>query len=196
MRPLIIKLGGSLYAKPELKHWLDALTEYSKQQDIIIVPGGGPFADQVRTAQTAHHFSDKTAHHMAIFAMKQFALLLNDLAVESSLFDSDRPLIKTPYSIWLPNDSLLNQSSLKHSWDLTSDSLALWLASHLNAEQLVLIKCTDINSNSIIQLSKDAVLDAEFANLFKQYSIPTKIVRHQQYADIPAALAQATLLQL
>ena len=76
---IIVKVGGSLYNTPELQHWLSALAAYSSQQTIVLVPGGGPFADQVRTAQTLHHFNDATAHHMAILSMKQFGLLISAL---------------------------------------------------------------------------------------------------------------------
>ena len=46
----IVKLGGSLLGAEELTHWLELLARYSDGK-IIIVPGGGIFADAVREAQ-------------------------------------------------------------------------------------------------------------------------------------------------
>lgn len=82
----IIKLGGSLFHTPELKQWLELLDIASQNEGVIIVPGGGPFADQVRHAQRLHRFDDSAAHHMAILAMAQFGLMLTDMASQSRPF--------------------------------------------------------------------------------------------------------------
>ena len=47
----VVKLGGSLAYASELPRWLSALAEGAGGR-AIIVPGGGPFADQVRHAQS------------------------------------------------------------------------------------------------------------------------------------------------
>lgn len=82
---LVVKLGGSLYNTAELQHWLTTLEKYSKQQSILIVPGGGPFAEHVRTAQNLHHFDDNHAHHMALLAMTQFAILIAGIEPQCQL---------------------------------------------------------------------------------------------------------------
>jgi len=182
MMPLIVKLGGSLYNTPELPHWLNVLADYSQQQSIIIVPGGGPFADHVRQAQSLYQFNDHAAHHMALIAMKQFGLLLAALEPRCQLFTSNMTTIPR-LSVWLTDDSLLLETELKHSWDISSDSLALWLANKVTAQQLILIKCCTILSKSIKQLALDSVIDTGFSTLFKQNPITTKIIHHQDYDD-------------
>jgi len=188
--PLIVKLGGSLYNSPELQHWLNVLADHSQQQSIIIVPGGGPFADQVRDAQSIHQFDDHTAHHMALIAMKQFGLLLAALEPRCQLFTNNMADIP-PLSIWLTDDSLLLENSLQHSWDISSDSLALWLANKVASQQLILIKRSNTLSRSIKQLTLDSVIDTGFSALFKQHPITTKIINFQDYDNF-ANLASPT----
>lgn len=77
----IIKIGGSLYHRPELKRVLAHAAGLVKApHSAVIVPGGGPFADQVRRAQQRWPFADKTAHDMALLAMRQYGLMLAALS--------------------------------------------------------------------------------------------------------------------
>jgi len=183
---IVVKLGGSLYNTPELSSWLHTLADYSQQQAIVIVPGGGPFADQVRTAQNLHQFDDSTAHHMALLAMKQFGLMMIDLEQACQPFDAN---LAHPLSIYLPDDDLLNEATLKHSWDISSDSLALWLANKLNATQLILVKRRIPSSQSIATLAKEQLIDQGFANLFKQQPLASSIIHYQSYHDLNAKTA-------
>jgi aspartokinase-like uncharacterized kinase len=77
-RPFIIKIGGSLAGSPHLAEWLHALEAIPGQP--VVVPGGGPFADAVRTAQGEMGFDDLTAHRMALLAMEQYGLMLAESA--------------------------------------------------------------------------------------------------------------------
>jgi 5-(aminomethyl)-3-furanmethanol phosphate kinase len=74
--------------------------------------------------------------------------------------------------VWLPSEMVLNadlcaEADVPHSWDVTSDSLAAWLAQQLEASQLVLIKSDHRlipaqASWSITQLVAQSCLDAAF----------------------------------
>ena len=70
----VVKLGGSLAFAPALTEWLAALAASGGR--VVLVPGGGPFADQVRDAQRRRRFDDATAHRMALLAMEQYGLML------------------------------------------------------------------------------------------------------------------------
>ena len=74
----VIKLGGSLLGSPELLKWLEVLTRYGDGK-IVIVPGGGIFADAVRESQKLSNSSDAVAHKMAVMAMDQYAVLMTGL---------------------------------------------------------------------------------------------------------------------
>ncbi len=179
MSPIVVKLGGSLYNTPELSNWLQALAIYSARQPIIIVPGGGPFADLVRDAQKQHALSDTTAHHMAIVAMKQFGILIMGLEPRCQLLTSDRNL--APLSIWLPDDSILKQSTIEQSWNISSDSLALWLSGEVSAQQLLLVKCIEPPSTSIKQLAEQNIIDNGFSDLFAKTAVTIKIIHSHNY---------------
>lgn len=186
---IVVKLGGSLYNTPELEAWLSTLASHSDASPIVIVPGGGPFANQVREAQEHHHFNDATAHHMALLAMKQFGLMLIALEAKCQPFTSQKPL--PLLSVWLPDDSLLSESTLIPNWDLSSDSIALWLASKLNAKQLLLVKHVDTKTTSITQLTVNQVIDHHFSHLFKQFPIKTQVIHFQSYSDFVGIVTSA-----
>lgn len=184
----IIKLGGSLFHTPELRHWLELLDTASQNEVVVIVPGGGPFADEVRHAQRLHRFSDSTAHHMALLAMAQFGLLIADLAPHSRTFYY--PLQQadelTPgLHVWQPGRELLEVPEISHSWDVSSDSLALWLSQQLKADELVMIKRSTVVSSRIQALIQHGVLDKGFSPLYKQQPVHTKLFHFQQQALFP-----------
>jgi aspartokinase-like uncharacterized kinase len=168
------------------------LADYSTQVPIVIVPGGGPFADQVRSADSHYKLSDKTAHHMAILAMKQFGLLLSDIVPNAQLIQSQSPIL-SPFSIWLPDDSLLKEPKLNHSWSITSDSIALWLASKLTAQQLLLIKRTQTNTAFISTLIQEQIIDPAFSDLFASNEVDTKILHYQDFERFDSFCQQKSL---
>ncbi len=189
---IVVKLGGSLFGTPELQSWMKVLADYSKQVPIVIVPGGGPFADQVRAADSHYKLSNKAAHHMAILAMKQFGLLLAELAASAHIIHS-LSHVRSPFSIWLPDDNLLQQAELDHSWSVTSDSIALWLASRLSAQYLILIKRTHANTTSIATLIQEQTLDASFSAIFTSNKTDTKILHYQDFERFGAFSQQESL---
>ncbi|MBL1321680.1 MAG: delta 1-pyrroline-5-carboxylate synthetase [Methylophaga sp.] len=177
---IVVKLGGSLFGTPELNAWMQILADYSKQTPIVVVPGGGPFADQVRLVDTQYNLKAESAHHMALLAMKQFGLLLADIEPKAKLISTNGE-ITSPLSIWLPDDSLVQEASLNHSWAVTSDSIALWLASKLSANNLLLIKRSQINTASIRKLIQTHVIDSAFSAIFASNKIDAKILHYQNF---------------
>lgn len=148
-RPLwVLKLGGSLAEWPDLRRWV-ALLAADRAVDLVVVPGGGPFADQVRAAQARWRFKDEAAHRMAILAMEQYGLMLAGLsrnrlagaatpaAIRKTLRDGVTP-------VWAPGAMCFadarGKRQITETWDTTSDSLAAWLAGRLRADHLVLVK--------------------------------------------------------
>jgi 5-(aminomethyl)-3-furanmethanol phosphate kinase len=140
-RLVIVKLGGSHATGPHLKAWLGAIA--AQAGSIAIVPGGGPFADAVRTAQPSVGYDDRTAHVMALMAMAQFGLALESLNPALTLAASRSAILRAlkggKIPIWSP-ETMTRAAALPETWDLTSDSLAAWLAGALGAGRLLLIK--------------------------------------------------------
>ena len=84
MRALtVIKLGGSHAFAPHLRDWLAAIAGCAGS--MVLVPGGGPFADLVRDAQARIGFDDDAAHRMALLAMAQYGCALASLNAQFTL---------------------------------------------------------------------------------------------------------------
>jgi 5-(aminomethyl)-3-furanmethanol phosphate kinase len=139
----VVKIGGSLLGSPELERWLDVVVRYGDGK-IIIVPGGGVFADAVRDAQMLFKISDTCAHRLAVLAMDQLGLMLANmnpsLATARTECEIDERTWQHRGIVWLPSHMVLADDSIPHSWDVTSDSLAAWLAHKLQAQHLILVK--------------------------------------------------------
>jgi dihydroneopterin aldolase len=140
-RLAIIKLGGSHATGPYLKDWLTAIA--AEAGSIAIVPGGGPFADAVRTAQASIGYDDRAAHAMAMMAMAQFGCALRSLNPALTLAASRSAILRAikdgKVPVWSP-EPMARAAALPETWDLTSDSLAAWLAGALGAGRLLLVK--------------------------------------------------------
>ncbi len=142
----VIKLGGSLAANPELSLWCEMLAgPFSRS--LVVVPGGGPFADVVRSAQETHGFDDSAAHAMAIAGMEQYGRMLHGLvpALKPVLSRDDFAVAAKEgrTALWMPVVMTEESDDLPRNWETTSDSLAAWLAGQLKASRLVLIKSAD-----------------------------------------------------
>jgi len=160
----VIKLGGSLLK--DSNSLLDCLNriEQAGNDKIVIVPGGGMFADQVRLAQKQWQFDEIIAHQMAILAMQQMALLLKGIKPQFSVIDNLEAINNIDsVIIWSPDIQGLNESGVKASWDVTSDSLAAWLANQLSIDELILIKSAQIPINyTLQQMQQQGILDKAF----------------------------------
>ncbi|MBL1264011.1 uridylate kinase [Candidatus Methylomicrobium oryzae] len=161
---IVVKLGGSLEAAGTLADCLAAIERKFAGRAVAVVPGGGLFADRVRAAQQRWRFSDSTAHRMAIVAMQQMALLCNglkpDWRIISRVADFGR---FTGISIWSPDPDELDKAGVPATWDITSDSLAAWLAGRLSAEELILVKSAAIDAGtSLAELAERQVVDKAF----------------------------------
>jgi len=140
--PAVIKLGGSYAGSAERDDWLDAIEDCAGQ--VILVPGGGPFADAVRTAQKAMGYHDRAAHHMALLAMEQYGCALASLRSRFMLANSVEAirgvLVEGGVPVWAPALMVLAATNLPECWQLSSDSLAAWLAGILGVSRLLLVK--------------------------------------------------------
>lgn len=144
----VIKVGGSLAEKPHvLKTLCNRLRELSKKHSIIVVPGGGKFADVIREFDQKYTLSLDAAHRMAILGMDQFGMLLSQVIPNScatySLRDAKRLSEGRAVPIILPSQMMFQEGPLEPSWDVTSDSIAAYVASQLNAHKLIL--ATDVD---------------------------------------------------
>src|SRR4051794_16524117 len=119
----VIKLGGSHAFAPHLRPWIAAIAR--QRGSIVLVPGGGPFADAVRAAQPKMGFDDGAAHRMALLAMEQYGCALASDSKRFALADTraaiDRALRLEQVPVWLPTRMVLAAPEIPASWDVTSD---------------------------------------------------------------------------
>ena len=144
----VIKVGGSLAEDSERLIALCAkLSGLAKDYELVVVPGGGRFADAVRDSDERFNLSSGISHRMAILGMDQFGLLLAQLTPKSCatpLLDDAKQLSGTEaVPVFLPSRLMFKEDPLKNSWDVTSDSIAAYVASRLQAAKLILV--TDVD---------------------------------------------------
>lgn len=187
----VIKLGGSLMN--DATSLIQCLTtiEQKYKDNVVIVPGGGVFADLIRTTQQQWKFCDETAHQMSILAMKQLAFLLKSIKPDFMLVESlatIQILLKKPkVLIWSPDIQELNVSSIKASWEITSDSLAAWLASKLGATELILVKSAELPARFNVQkMQNTGLVDKAFDAFIKNTSYKITLINKHQFNEYNA----------
>ncbi|MDR5775019.1 MULTISPECIES: aspartate kinase [unclassified Caballeronia] len=162
----VVKIGGSLSHDPALREWLTQLWEVGGGR-VVIVPGGGDFADAVRQYQSEWHFDDLAAHNMCLLAMAQYAILMQGVAPELVLASNEerirRALRDGRVAVWVPTDLMRSTPDSMTNWDTTSDSLAAWLSARLNAERLMIVKSCDVDANAPLEtLANEGIVDKRF----------------------------------
>jgi hypothetical protein len=174
---IVVKLGGSLIHRA--RELLNEIIEYSNAEGekILIVPGGGIFADTVRKMNA----SEEASHWMAVLAMEQFGYYIGDgtnvKLTESLEFDED-------VGILLPYRLMKEKDELQHTWDVTSDTIAAWVALNLDAR---FIKATDVDGiyiDGVLQrelsaselMGKETCVDAELPRFLMKNRMNCEIV--------------------
>jgi 5-(aminomethyl)-3-furanmethanol phosphate kinase len=141
----VVKIGGGLLAQAAcFDSVLEQIATASRQVSLLIVPGGGPFADAVREVDRQIGLSDDAAHWMAILAMDQYAQLIASRLSNAQLVTTSgevgAALNEGRIPVLAPYQWMRESDPLPHSWDVTSDSIAAWIAGQLGVNRLVLVK--------------------------------------------------------
>ena len=194
---MVVKLGGSLIESPHLSTWLTHLA--ASRGRTILVAGGGPFADAVRIAQRQRPFADKAAHLMAILAMEQYAVMLAALepalrpAASRAAIEASRREGVTP--VWLPSRMTAGAPDIPESWEVTSDSLAVWLARRLGLRRVLLVKSAVLpgGSATATALAEAGIVDPLLPRFLAGSAIECRCIAAAGAADFAAALAAGRL---
>ena len=144
-RLVVIKIGGGLTAIPgALESTCAAVAEAGRRAPIVVVPGGGPFADAVRAFDLEHRISPDASHWMAMLAMDQYAHVLTE-GIEGAVLVEEAGAVVAAVdpvgvAVLAPSRWMRAADVLPHTWDATSDSVAAFVAGALDAERLILVK--------------------------------------------------------
>ena len=165
----------------------------------MVVPGGGRFADAVREAQTRWEFDDVTAHRMAILAMAQYGCMLAALEprlVPAATLEAIGAALAGKHGvIWQPETlTIRDTAGIVADWQMTSDSLAAWLAGRLGVRRLALVKSAPPPDAPVRcdQATARGVVDARLNGLLIDHGISACWLGradHGRFADILADAA-------
>jgi dihydroneopterin aldolase len=190
----VVKLGGSLGGGIGLVGWLEALAGGGGR--VVLVPGGGAFADAVRAMQRRWGFDDALAHRLALRAMEQYGLMLAGLQAGLRPAESraaiGRALAAGEVPVWMPTRMALGRPDIPESWDVTSDSLAAWLATELAADALVLVKSVAVVSGTSVEdLAREGVVDPLLPRFLGK--TPCRCIEAGCHGEMKAALSAGRL---
>jgi len=159
---IVAKVGGSLFDWPGLGPALNAWIE-AQSQPVLLFPGGGKFVEVLREFDAIHGLGEEASHWLALTALTLAAEFI------SKITDND---VVDPYPFFRELSW-----SIPHSWNVTSDSLALRLAQEEKASELVLLKSIDVPANAPwAEAAVRGWVDVYFPELVASAGVPVRIV--------------------
>ena len=178
---ILFKLGGSLLNSGFMKIWIKFITDHFRGK-AIIVPGGGLFANHIRSVQKNYNLEDDIAHGMALYSMSQMGLLISSIDRTSLRFcntksEINRVIEQNKVPIIGTFDFLKKRIGFPNkNWSITSDSIALLISKELQLNTVLIVKscwCSFVDSkialsqpkvNKLVSLD---ILDAGFSLNFQ-----------------------------
>ena len=162
---VVVKLGGGLAQKPgKLAEAGLAVRGAARHARLVVVPGGGVFTNTVRSVDRALTLPATTAHWMAILGMDQSAHLIAahtpDAVVVHDRMEIRAALDESRIPVLAPYRWMVAADVLPHRWEVTSDSIAAFVAGALDAAMLILLKPVSGPVASLVDPCFEAVLPA------------------------------------
>jgi 5-(aminomethyl)-3-furanmethanol phosphate kinase len=141
LAPLVVKVGGGLFRDDGLEGLRRACAEVNEiavRRRVLVVPGGGPFADAVRAVDAQVGLSDGVAHRLAMSAMDQLGMLLAPMLPGAELLTV--LVVPRALGVLAVAPAFTARPEVPESWAVTSDSLAVLAAGAIGADEAVLLK--------------------------------------------------------
>ena len=168
----IFKIGGKFLEKESaLKNVISQLNELYQRQifnKIVILSGGGRLANFIRLSDKTLEIGPDLSHWMAILAMDINGELISQFSNLTATSDiNEIKQVERTFSVFLPFSYLKRTDELPHDWEVTSDSIALYLSREMEFYECYLIKEVDGILLKDGQLKKNLTTD-EFERLYKE----------------------------
>jgi len=158
---VIFKIGGKILENFEdLNSTLSQLTQLydnGRIQKIILIPGGGTLANFIRKVYSELKLTEELGHWMGVISMNYNGIEIGKKFPKLDVIEDINRLKKLDkcLCIFLPYQFLKETDRLPHSWDVTSDSITLFLANELEIPHCFLIKDIDGILNNQNQVMKE-----------------------------------------
>ena len=170
---VVVKLGGSSAASPDFARWIEAVEKASGP--VVVVPGGGPFANTVRRYQHRIGYDEAAAHAMTILAMEQFGFALTSLGSRMVAASGEAALAEAfaanRIPVWMPAVPVFEDRALSGHPDVTSDSIAAWFAGRHSNARLLLVKQLDVPANATVRTLLHAeMVDPAFTSFLQPHT--------------------------
>lgn len=198
-RVLVVKIGGSLAETGRLNDMLARVA--AAKRPVVVVPGGGNFAQKVRDLQNALKFDDQSAHRLAMLGMHQMAEIYFTIDRRFAAADSLEGIARilsigglTP--VWMPLQMCQSDPLIPADWSITSDGLAARLAELMGGAPLVLLKSVDVAPDeSAADLAREGVVDDAFPAIVARGKIGWRIFGPSDDAAFSAFLAVSPAME-
>jgi aspartokinase-like uncharacterized kinase len=173
----VIKLGGSLLERSDLRTRFDRLLQPAAMPEAnIVIAGGGRIVDAIRQFDHVHRIETSVAHWLAIDAMSVTAriasyLLGRPLArslTELRAAAAGSTLVLDVADILRLDEPKAPGMRLETGWHVTSDSIAARIAQMLGADELVLLKSAPPPSQDIAALADQGYVDDFFPRIARE----------------------------
>ena len=160
MKTVVVKVGGSLLSLRDLPQRMQELRNSIESEKVLFIAGGGPAADVIRSWDATHGLAPEVSHHLAIETLGLTAQLLVNLLPGANL-TAELPETGSVLDCAVLDCAVLDvpvilarlhgrgETPLPAGWDVTSDSIAAWIAIHWPAEELILAKSTEYTRVSV-----------------------------------------------
>ena len=168
----VVKIGGSLFPDYAI-----TLAKKLKNTNSLIILGGGEFANLIRKYDETNQFSSEVTHNTAIECMGILSKLVNDKVNSTKLAYTLKEVKDisnegfTP--IFIVSEFLEKEDPFESSWDVTSDSIAAYIAHSLNAKLLIVTNVNGIYTREPNEEGSEfiKVIDAKKLLTFDETSI-------------------------
>lgn len=162
---VVIKLGGSLLTLPDWPARLKTLIDHQASIRPVVIAGGGRMVDTIREWNQTFTLGEETCHQLALEALDVTASLVARMIPRSRLVETrqDAELCWSRQEIPILRRLQNHCDELPRTWEVTSDSLAGEVARLWHADELWLLKSTDLPAGtSLTQAGSAGLVDPFF----------------------------------
>ncbi|TWU55375.1 amino acid kinase family protein [Rubripirellula reticaptiva] len=166
----VVKVGGSLLLRPNLKDQLDRWIGSQSPAENLLIVGGGNLVEAVRELDAVHSLDSEEIHWLCVELLESTHRMVQQLSpawktVSTTIqfrggvergFSRDQTTLISVASFY----HRYCGASLPEDWRTTTDAIAAYLAVCVNADELVMLKSCDVDpGRTLDQLIDDGVVD-------------------------------------